>query len=606
MVYDLGGGSFDAAIMRLTVDGWKTAAPPTGIERLGGADFDSVIVDHVCRSLDIDLSALPDEPDTWIAMARLRDECRDAKVALSEDSSVTIPVVFGGVTDRVRLTRSEFEELIRPSVGRTIDTLANLVSAAGLTFQQIPAIVLAGGSSAVPLIGETISARFGRPVRRDLQPKHSTALGAALLLGTNQIGKSGSPPNPVGIDSAQSPNSGDIASVLDDPGSDPVTELETVTPPVPDQADEPDSERAETAPDDAFGDDTTEPGYATRLRPRLALLGVLAASVMLVAAVWAFGERADVEVAGTDQTTSTAVASGETTMPVSETTLDGESPVMLEKCPERSDTDLEYVIDIRRGIDLFGVVTSDAEHQHLLAAAAGVGLVAYDFVSVDPAVADPSVVGPLVALSPVLYGAIVEGRAMTAGTELCIEGAFIDDVSAQQLGASVDQLRAQGVTVHLITEEHPADHELHTEILERLLNNALAESQIPFVIGNAEMLPEADPILATLVELIARFDEYGDVVTIEGHTDSTGSRDANIELSRQRAMAIMHALIGRGVPAERLQAVGHGPDEPIASNDTPRVGRSIGAWCSTSASTTPMGTPSSTRATWVLRRPSRA
>ena len=181
-VYDLGGGTFDAAVLRRTATGFVTLGEPQGIERLGGIDFDESVMSHVRATLGDALTGLdPNDPAVRAAMVRLREECVAAKEALSEDSEAVIPVMAPGLQTQVRLTRPEFETMIRPVLRETVETLNRALGSAGVTAQELSAVVLAGGSSRIPLVAEMVSASLGRPVTVDAHPKHTVALGAAML-----------------------------------------------------------------------------------------------------------------------------------------------------------------------------------------------------------------------------------------------------------------------------------------------------------------------------------------------------------------------------------------------------------------------------------------
>ena len=179
-VYDLGGGTFDAAILRKTADSFEILGRPEGIERLGGIDFDAAIFAHVARSLQGKLAELDeDDPVAMSAVARLRQECVEAKEALSTDSDVSISVLLPNVQTEVRLTRSEFEAMIRPSLADTIGAMRRAFASADLTSEDISAVLLVGGSSRIPLVAQLVGAELGRPVAVDTHPKHAVALGAA-------------------------------------------------------------------------------------------------------------------------------------------------------------------------------------------------------------------------------------------------------------------------------------------------------------------------------------------------------------------------------------------------------------------------------------------
>ncbi len=180
-VYDLGGGTFDAAVLRKTPTGFEILGAPEGVDRLGGVDFDQAVFGFVARALDGALDALDhDDPTTLAALARLRQECVEAKEALSGDSQATVPVLLPGVQTEVRITRGEFESMIRPTLGETIRALRRALDAAGVAAEEVTAVLLVGGSSRIPLVAELVEAELGRPVAVDVHPKHAVALGAAL------------------------------------------------------------------------------------------------------------------------------------------------------------------------------------------------------------------------------------------------------------------------------------------------------------------------------------------------------------------------------------------------------------------------------------------
>jgi actin-like ATPase involved in cell morphogenesis len=180
-VYDLGGGTFDAAVLRKTATGFEMLGDPKGIERLGGIDFDAAVLNHVRSQLGGALDTLDQDDPTAIAgAARLRDECIEAKEALSSDSETSIPVLLPNVMTEVRLTRSEFESLIRPALSQTIDSLQRTLQSANVQPEDISRVLLVGGSSRIPLVGQLVSEALGRPVVADAHPKHAIALGAAI------------------------------------------------------------------------------------------------------------------------------------------------------------------------------------------------------------------------------------------------------------------------------------------------------------------------------------------------------------------------------------------------------------------------------------------
>ncbi|MCP4222819.1 MAG: Hsp70 family protein [Actinomycetia bacterium] len=188
-VFDLGGGTFDAAILRKKAEGFDFLGEPEGIERLGGIDFDAAVFAFVGLALGQTIEQLdPTDPAASVAVARLRRDCVEAKEALSGDTEVTISVALPGVHTDIRLTRIEFEQMVRPSLADAIGAMERAVRGASLTLDEIDLILLVGGSSRIPLVGQMVGGELGRPVAVDAHPKHSVALGAAWAAAPSRVG----------------------------------------------------------------------------------------------------------------------------------------------------------------------------------------------------------------------------------------------------------------------------------------------------------------------------------------------------------------------------------------------------------------------------------
>ncbi|MDT5039122.1 MAG: molecular chaperone DnaK, partial [Actinoplanes sp.] len=184
-VYDLGGGTFDAAVLRRDGDGFALLGEPEGVEQLGGADFDEAVFGHVLHTLGSAAEGLdPNEPAVVSALARLRRDCVEAKEALSFDTEVMIPVALPGLHTRVRLNRSELEAMIAPSLADSVAAMHRALRSAGVRSEQVSAVLLAGGSSRIPLVAQLLSTELGRPVVADPHPEHSIAMGAAVATAT--------------------------------------------------------------------------------------------------------------------------------------------------------------------------------------------------------------------------------------------------------------------------------------------------------------------------------------------------------------------------------------------------------------------------------------
>jgi hypothetical protein len=179
-VYDFGGGTFDAAVVRREGDAFTVLGTPTGVERLGGIDIDAAVLAHVAEVAALDADAVSDDPRTLNAMAALQQACIVAKEALSSDTAAAIPVfVPGAAVDTVRLTRAELDVLIEPLLRESIAALRRSIESAGVEPADLHAVLLVGGSSRIPRVRQIVATEFGRPVALDAHSKHPVAIGAA-------------------------------------------------------------------------------------------------------------------------------------------------------------------------------------------------------------------------------------------------------------------------------------------------------------------------------------------------------------------------------------------------------------------------------------------
>ncbi len=181
-VYDLGGGTFDAVIMRRTANAFEVVGQPRGVERLGGLDFDDVIWEFSINACDLDPADLGGEDEAVLAAGyQLRSNCTSAKRLLSADTSADVRVTLPGVSQTVRLTRDEFERRIRPRLAETIVAFESALASGDVRAEDLSRILLVGGSSRIPLVGQLLSSAFGRPLAVDTDPKNTVALGAAYV-----------------------------------------------------------------------------------------------------------------------------------------------------------------------------------------------------------------------------------------------------------------------------------------------------------------------------------------------------------------------------------------------------------------------------------------
>jgi YVTN family beta-propeller protein len=179
-VYDLGGGTFDATVLRMHSGTVEILGKPERIEALGGGEFDEAILSYVNDIADGALTKLDTRrPQTFVALSRVRQDCIAAKEALSANTETTFPVFLPSRTFDVHLTRSDFEDMVRASIGSTIRALSRNLKSAQVEPADLSAVLLVGGSSRIPLIARMVSAELGCPTVVDTHPQHVVALGAA-------------------------------------------------------------------------------------------------------------------------------------------------------------------------------------------------------------------------------------------------------------------------------------------------------------------------------------------------------------------------------------------------------------------------------------------
>jgi Fe-S protein assembly chaperone HscA len=170
-VYDLGGGTFDISILKVE-DGVFQVLATNGDTHLGGDDIDRVLVEMVLWEVGGGAATTPEH------IQAIRKAVIDTKFDLTDVDEADIRVDSLGY--RKRITREDFDQLIRPLVERTIQPVRRALADAGLEPAEVDEAVLVGGSTRVPLVRRTVSELFGRTPHNELNPDEVVALGAAV------------------------------------------------------------------------------------------------------------------------------------------------------------------------------------------------------------------------------------------------------------------------------------------------------------------------------------------------------------------------------------------------------------------------------------------
>lgn len=184
-VYDLGGGTFDLSILRLSQGVFEVAATG-GDTQLGGDDFDAAIVAQLIQALKLD--ALDKGDQRALAVA-----ARTAREALSASDSIVFEAQLSGSRRAaLEIDRAQFEAWVQPLVQRTLDRAVRTLRDAGLTKQEVKGVVMVGGATRMPIIQREVGRLFGTTPLTDLDPDQVVALGAALqanlLVGNRAAG----------------------------------------------------------------------------------------------------------------------------------------------------------------------------------------------------------------------------------------------------------------------------------------------------------------------------------------------------------------------------------------------------------------------------------
>ena len=186
-VYDLGGGTFDISIIEIAdVDGdhqFEVLAT-NGDTFLGGEDFDEALIQHLIKTFkqeqSIDLGKDP------LAMQRLKEAAEKAKIELSstQQTEINLPYITAAQDGpkhlNIKLTRAEFEGLVKDLVIRSTKPCEIALKDAKLSASDVDDVILVGGQTRMPLVQETVAKLFGKTPKRDVNPDEAVAMGAAI------------------------------------------------------------------------------------------------------------------------------------------------------------------------------------------------------------------------------------------------------------------------------------------------------------------------------------------------------------------------------------------------------------------------------------------
>ena len=190
-VYDLGGGTFDISILRLH-DGIFEVIATNGDTHLGGDDIDNLLISIALDDIGGDLGL--DVRRNGEAVARIRKAVIEAKIALSSQPAAKLDVDLpGGKKYQREISLEMFEQMIQPTIDRTVGPCKQALKDANLKPEQIDEVVLVGGSTRIPKVRRLVEELFKRVPHTDLNPDEVVALGAAvqanILGGGSEITK---------------------------------------------------------------------------------------------------------------------------------------------------------------------------------------------------------------------------------------------------------------------------------------------------------------------------------------------------------------------------------------------------------------------------------
>ncbi|MFG3342223.1 Hsp70 family protein [Glycomyces sp. NPDC048151] len=186
VVYDLGGGTFDATVLRRATNGFDVLAVD-GADDLGGLDFDQALAEHVAKTVQPDDErwarlTSPTEPADLRYRTAFMDEVRQAKERLSRSASTELTIPLLDVD--AHLTRDELETVCTPLVMRTLRVTQGVIRESGLTKEQVAALFLVGAASRMPLVATLLHRELGIAPSAVEQPELAVSEGGLVAQHT--------------------------------------------------------------------------------------------------------------------------------------------------------------------------------------------------------------------------------------------------------------------------------------------------------------------------------------------------------------------------------------------------------------------------------------